>query len=833
MKNFDGINVLARFVVRRSLWVLAIATVTTIIGGYYTLNLPLESDLAELLPQNYTSVRTLRRINEEIGGFATLQILVEGNDFPAMKQYAEKLAQSLKAHPLVKLVDFKKDVKFYKNHALLYLPLEDLRSIEKRLKTKIQQEKLKYNPLYVELDEEPEREPQKLSFSDLEKKYEVTDDKIYYVNPEHTILVLNVYPMGTNSDIKFAHHFYKSVQEVVQNNPPPLKPKITIEYGGNFKNKIDEYQVILRDVHSSIASGLILVCLFIIIYFRQTFVVLIIGLPLITGLSWTFGLTKGFIGRLNTMTVFLFIVLFGLGIDFGIHLYARYREFRSKGSGLEDALHRALSITGRALLTSALTTSVAFYSLMLADFRGFKEFGFIAGSGILLSLVSMFMVFPGITIVLEKIGLTKPPGRLPQVNPSNRPRFFFSRILFALSIIITLASAFSLPYIRLEYDFTNLRSNLPESIQVKEKLGTIFKESNSPAIVIVDKPFELKEVESTIREHMAHDTSPTIDKFRSIYTMLPKEQEQKLFIIRRIRNLLTEVQNRKLTSSEKANVNKLLQYTYVKKVTPNDLPNEVRRLFTDLQGNVGRFAYIFPSVQLRDGRKAIAFAQDVKNIKTKSGKIYHAANDSVIFADMLILMLKEGRKAVILTFLTVFILVLLDFRHLKHTFLVLTPLIMGILWLVGLMVAIGIKINFYNMVVIPTIIGMGVDGGVHIYHRYRQEGRGSILYVMKHTGGAVLISILTTMVGFSGLVFAHHPGLNAIGKLALLGLSLNLACTLIFFPALLQTLENLRKIHRPMGVPRDATIHAFQKKLQSTDPETQRKSPEPTYNSPR
>ena len=89
--------------------------------------------------------------------------------------------------------------------------------------------------------------------------------------------------------------------------------------------------------------------------------------------------------------------------------------------------------------------------------------------------------------------------------------------------------------------------------------------------------------------------------------------------------------------------------------------------------------------------------------------------------------------AVLLTFGVVFVIVLLDFRNLKETLLVLTPLLLGVLWMVGAMFVFGMKLNFFNMVVLPSAIGIGVDHGVHIYHRYKEEGPNSLLHVLRNT----------------------------------------------------------------------------------------------------
>ena len=156
---------------------------------------------------------------------------------------------------------------------------------------------------------------------------------------------------------------------------------------------------------------------------------------------------------------------------------------------------------------------------------------------------------------------------------------------------------------------------------------------------------------------------------------------------------------------------------------------------------------------------------------------------------MLRLMIRDSRTAILITVVMVFLIVLIDFRSLRHALLVMLPLICGAIWMCGTLYLWGIKLNFYNMVALPTIIGMGIDNGVHLYHRYREEGRDSLPRVLASTGGAMFVSMLTTMIGFFGLITATHPGLNSIGRLAVTGLLTCFVAAVVVLPALLQLLE--------------------------------------------
>jgi hypothetical protein len=142
------------------------------------------------------------------------------------------------------------------------------------------------------------------------------------------------------------------------------------------------------------------------------------------------------------------------------------------------------------------------------------------------------------------------------------------------------------------------------------------------------------------------------------------------------------------------------------------------------------------------------------------------------------------------TFLIVALLMGLNFRSLRWAGLALIPLVVGILWMLLVMELVGIDLNFYNMIVLPAVLGIGNDAGVHLVHRYREEGRRSIRYVLRSTGEHVTMGSLTTMIGFGGLLLSFHPGLRSIGVLAVIGIGATLLAALTFLPALVQWLED-------------------------------------------
>ena len=792
-----GLRFLAGWTYRHYRGILVVSILLTAFCSIFVFRLgrKLETDLVALIPENYQSVKTINEIKQRVGGVGSLVVLVQSPDFEANRRFAEDLAHELqdkKYETYINFVDYKRDAEFYRKNALLFMETDDLDEILTRIDDYIIQEKLKLSPLYISLDEEEAT----LDFSDIESKYRTAEngDETYYTNSDRTILALEAMAAGTVSNIGFAKDMQQEIQQAVKKvNPRAYHPRMLIEYGGPFKNKIDEYDTILSDVFSTLIFGVVGIVALLTFYFRQPLAAFFVAIPLAMGLIWAFAITYWVIGNLNTMTAFLFVILFGLGIDFGIHMFARYLEVRMDKTDVRQSIETMLSQTGQAILTAAITTSIAFFSLTLTDFRGFSEFGFIVGTGILMSLVSMTTVLPAVLVLADQKFMWI---RMRHVWGHNwggsRGHFPYPKLVIAGALILTIYLGIHLRDIDFEYDFTNLRSNLPASVKVKQKMATIPKygsESQSYGIVLADSKAELDEIVAALEKKIAEDDpTPTIDKVKTLWTEL-RGQDEKLDIIGKIRALTNGEGAKLIKGTQKAQLDSLRDLLDVKRLSVQDLPENLLRKFETIDGSQAYFAQILPSVQLRDGKNAIAFAEDSHEIHTASGKVFYSSSSNIIFADMLRLMLRDSPRAVSLTVVVVLLIVLADFRSLRSALLVIFPLACGTVWMCGSLYLQDLKLNFYNMVALPTIIGMGIDNGVHLYHRYREEGPGSMPVVIRSTGGAMFISMLTTMVGFFGLMMATHPGLNSIGRLALIGLLTCFVAAVLVLPAILEVLE--------------------------------------------
>jgi predicted RND superfamily exporter protein len=125
------------------------------------------------------------------------------------------------------------------------------------------------------------------------------------------------------------------------------------------------------------------------------------------------------------------------------------------------------------------------------------------------------------------------------------------------------------------------------------------------------------------------------------------------------------------------------------------------------------------------------------------------------------------------------------------------------IWMLGIYPLFGLKLNMVNVIVIPLIIGMGIDFGIHIAHRYKTEGNIGTTY--RYTGKGVFLSALTTMIGFGSLgLVGSFPAIASLGSILFFGITACLITTLVILPALLSFIK--KKDKKVQIVPADQKI---------------------------
>ena len=819
------------WVIKKPVSVISLGLIFAILGFLLASRLTIDTDLSKLIPKTYDSVQALNTLTEQVGGEHEATVAIESPSFAANKEFAETFipkALSLErreyGEPYFKRVEYRRDIDFLKKNALYFATPSEISLLKEYLRAEIEDAKNEANPFYFELEDDINFNTDSLS-RELNDKYDELVGSEYIISPDSTVLVIKFFPSHAQTELAFIKDAYADLNELIrQMEPTSYHPEMNVVAAGRMIRTLIEIETILYDVTNSFGAGVLLLMISVISYFyiksyrskagnrwdlRLLFLqlmevpahTLIMGLPLVLSLCWTFGIAYLLFGHLNIMTSTLGLLLFGMGIDFGIHFFARYSEERSKGETVSEAIETTFMTTGQAIFAVGITTSAAFFILIIADFKGFSEFGAISGIGLLLAIVAYIIFLPALLVVLENSPLLNKHSRVTtKLQNTSSSSYKSSRwksvsySVIGISVLLTLISVAEIPKLSFEYDFGKLEPTYQRYYDLKKtsaKASQANSDRNS-AYIIVDSPLEAQLVADLIRNRMDTDfKSPTIKEVEILQDRFPfsdAEAQLKLAELDTIRDLLSDPF---LVNSTDKDTHRLREAASTDEPVPLDsVPDIIKAPFTSVSGTVGNLVIIKPAVSLSDGRNSMNFADDVSSVTLANGKTYFAGSTSIVASDMLKLLMDETPLMVVITIGFIIIFKLLILRQAKWVILALLPLLASFIWLFGLMEVFGWKINFYNLVVFPTILGIGDDSGIHIVHRYLEEGKGSIWKVLKSTGEHISVSIVTTMLGFSGLLFSIHPGLRSIGELAILGIGLSLLAALILLPSIIFVLEH-------------------------------------------
>jgi len=225
----------------------------------------------------------------------------------------------------------------------------------------------------------------------------------------------------------------------------------------------------------------------------------------------------------------------------------------------------------------------------------------------------------------------------------------------------------------------------------------------------------------------------------------------------------------------------LLRLTGTNPVTVADVPPSMRRMFTPREGE-GYLLHLIPRRYLWDRQSLDRFAEQTE-----------AIDPTVIGTEKLIIImndetLADGREASLLALAVIAVLLLVYFRG-PIGLLALIPLVVGCLAMLGMMFVFGMKYNYINLIAAPIILGIGIDDGVHALHRYREEagaGLERITRGFRFVGKAVLLTSLTTMIGFGSVAFYEMRGMASFGKVLFMGVGLCFVATVLVLPAVLR-----------------------------------------------
>jgi hypothetical protein len=149
------------------------------------------------------------------------------------------------------------------------------------------------------------------------------------------------------------------------------------------------------------------------------------------------------------------------------------------------------------------------------------------------------------------------------------------------------------------------------------------------------------------------------------------------------------------------------------------------------------------------------------------------------------------RQALATAVVVIALVLVLVWRSFKYALVALTPLAFGSVTTAAVSVLADIPFNFANVIVLPLILGIGVDSGIHLVHRHRTDPGHRRSLLATSTARAILFSALTTVLSFSTLAFANHLGIASLAQMLCAGVLLMLVSNVILLPAILAWVDGV------------------------------------------
>ncbi len=630
-----------------------------------------------------------------------------------------------------------------------------------------------------------------------------------------------------------------AVREAVAELPARMTAGVAIGITGDPVLRTEELQSVANGIEISAALSLVLVALLLALGIRSASGVIASLVALLLSLMATAGFAALAVGTLNLVSIAFTVLMIGLGIDFAIHLLLHLEERLDRPEHLRRIWPMAARHVARGLLLAAVTTSAAFFAFSPTRFIGMAQLGVISGTGVLIALLVTLVVVPALTAIW-------PSQFRPRRRIRHRIALILalekaSPFTVALTLLAVAVAALQIPKVRFDADPMNLRDPAAPSVQAFRWLAAESRQSPYRLDYVGDDIAAVRAFAARV-EALAE-----VKEVISIDSFLPADQETRLddidflagdlwFLdavdpdswrvggraarpaeaakaLGELRRALEDRQgedpgiraaSRRLAGAiarfeaaaqgprRDTLVARLDQAVFAyypdmlrrlkamlapEPLTLASLPERIKRRYLAPTGEA--LAQVLPAV---DASRADARARFVRAVLAVEphvgGSAYAVLRAGEVVAEAM-------TQATVVAFLLATVLVAIVLRRLWAVAMVMLPLAFAGVLVLAVGVWLDLPFNFANVIVLPLMIGMGVDAAIHLVARARDLDHAESVFDT-NTPRAILFSALTTMASFGTLILSHHRGTASMGELLLIALALTLLATLVVLPAMLE-----------------------------------------------
>ena len=508
--------------------------------------LKLDADLSHLLPEGTPSVKALEESYQRFGSTDKFMIAIQSEDINLVVALQDSITDYIHKNWQGDFVSTQvdNDNQFFKDNALLYLPIKHLEHIRDNLEELQLEIGRKNGPLVVDLlssadsatadsangaaENAPAKKervwvdenlPQELglpdeavsAFAAFFKKEEA--DTIDFVkasneeeewNPKSTIPtelknrligsprpdstgkvlyngVVNAKLIKPSTDYEFVTHILARTDSLLAYFSSKTYPVPTrFTVEGTYEG-LKEVDEVANDSIFSFGISLVLIIFLTIFFFRSVTGPILVTASVLYACLPTLAFTALFYGKLNPFTVFVASIILGIGIDYSIHILGTSQKMMHKFATLEEVLEAAQRKMLKPFILASFTTIAAFLTLLAAHFRGFYEFGVVASMGVLFSMLTSVLFLP----VLVKCmgGIPKAPDNtlLPKSWDEAKILRFFKYVALA-GFALGAVSLWFAQDVDFEHNLRNLRRVSTNANAYKKKISTKVTRATGKAV---------------------------------------------------------------------------------------------------------------------------------------------------------------------------------------------------------------------------------------------------------------------------------------------------------------------------------------------------------------
>ncbi|MGN8225579.1 hypothetical protein [Gracilimonas sp. BCB1] len=778
--------------------------------SYRALNLQFNGELIALLPDNNNHLSTyekLEQLNSTEGGFS---LMIRSTDDEPVIEPAHAIRDALlkleaNDKPIFRGAELENDLYDIRESALFLMTEDELDQLYEEVDEYITQKKLEANPLYVNFDESAEDSEPELGLGVLSSVLleEIANTRRYKINADSSVismLFLPDFPKSDYTNVEQTYQLLLQKKAEIEQNYSGLE----LFWGGSY---VDHYHKI-NDVQASITKALVIGILslvgFLVAYmilinrrsgYKARYILADLGLMffvLFSGFIISIGLSSLLFNEINVFTGIIFSILFGINLDYILHLYSANKQHPPSLTSIRRLVSSYFFST-RPILLSCLTTGLAIMSLIFAEFNGFIQFGIIFFINILVNLFStyLFLLFsPSVSKKTseEPDSVSLLDRSLPQF--SRRTRSFVLPLVFT---VIAIGAFFGAQSLSFNFNFSDLEPDSGPS--AFDAFNSETEESGSyhdPSYFITDNIQQSKALFHEIKDGIGTEYKDIerVESFSTRYPTNKTELDFKSGKVEAIRELINKNEEFLVNlDSEEQEVINIVENTVPP--TVETLPNYIKNRFFFKDGSMAPLVIIYPAMSLSNGQTSIQFRKSSGSISIDSGETFYAASTYIIASSILELLIRESAFLFVAPLLTIFGILLIYYRSVLPTLMAAAPLLMTIGMLLTMRSIFPFDINLYNVIVFPIIIGVGADNGIHMVDSWIRNNSGFLPYFLSERFPVLAACSVTTILGFIGLMFIDHPGMESVGILAIAGITTTLLAT--YFTALLLQTYVLKK----------------------------------------